>query len=108
MSMAVISARGFSSSRLLIRTSPWTSSGSSDLQKSSQSAQPFCAGRWPFAGRAAQHTTSTVPVRSSSVRKPKRVPFSLFIRSRTAATTPTTETLSPCRLFATAAQVVEA
>ena len=42
------------------------------------------------------------------MRKPKRVPFSLFMRSRTAATTPTTDTLSPWRLCATAAHVAEA
>ncbi len=90
------------------RSSAPTSSCREIFARCSQSVQPFCGGRCPLPGRLAQQMTSTVPVRSSSVRKPKRVPFSLFMRSRTDATTPTTATLSPWRFRATAAHVVEA
>ncbi len=102
MSIAVISGTGCSSSRVFIRTWPCTMMGSSRFTTCSQSAHPFCAGR------AAQQMTSTVPERSSSVRKPKRVPFSLLVFSRSEATTPTTVTLSSCRFEATWAQVHDA
>ena len=82
ISRAVSPAFGLSSSRVSIRTSAWTRIGSSEVQAASQSAQPFCAGRPPCAPRLAQQATSTVPVRSSRTRKAKRVPFSLFVRSR--------------------------